>query len=331
MAATAVVGLTSNLPQAANAVPGPSAFAAAAQASAAAAQAAAAASAQANLVAAEALAAASERRTSLLDVVRDGLQRQGKTSVLYRLVVCGMTKGADRQEILAQYQKFFKQYQTDTDLITGLLILYPDTYVHLLECSTKIAYAFMRSLGGQAVSGMSGAGTSSQISSSSANSLSSHQQPKEGATTHPIAPSFPDSRVLLVLDDVPSRMFPFWAARMIEQRGGDFMGAGGFGDLGGGTQGGDDEVDEEVLAETCIGLCRVGVGLSTMGKTDLKTALDELSTQFKDFMPRPDLLSQLTMSKNIMSIREWLETYDGSLDFCLESELVWPAQKSLVF
>ncbi|KAJ3088066.1 hypothetical protein HK102_009640, partial [Quaeritorhiza haematococci] len=79
--------------------------------------------------------AAEERRPSLLDVVRDQLQRQGKTSMLYRLVLCGEVNKeiATTFDLANHYQRFFKQHQTETDLITGMLLLHGSTWVHVLE------------------------------------------------------------------------------------------------------------------------------------------------------------------------------------------------------
>ncbi|TPX57549.1 hypothetical protein SpCBS45565_g08174 [Spizellomyces sp. 'palustris'] len=228
------------------------------------------------------------KRISLLDTIRDSLTRQNKTTLLYRIVVCGsIPPQTDRSEIIANYQKLFKTHQTDTDLITGLLVLYPETYIHILESSTKTTYAFM-------------------------NSLQSH-------------PLLGKSKVLVVLDDVYHRFFPFWAGRVLEGGGGVLGGRAGVG--------GEDvvEVDEEVVAGVCVGLCKVGVGLGAMGKNDLKVALDELTTQFRDSLPRSSLLSAIIQSKTVMSIQEWTEIYAKSFTLVLESERVWPAQRPLVF
>ncbi|KND02873.1 uncharacterized protein SPPG_01953 [Spizellomyces punctatus DAOM BR117] len=221
------------------------------------------------------------KRISLLDTIRDSLARQNKTTLLYRIIVCGsIPPQTDRSEIIANYQKLFKTHQTDTDLITGLLVLYPETYIHILESSTKTTYAFMTSL-----------------------------------QSHPLLGK---SKVLAVLDDVYHRFFPFWAGRVLEGRAG---------------VGGEDvvEVDEDVVAGVCVELCKVGVGLGTMGKNDLKVALDELTTQFRDSIPRSSLLSAIIQSKTVMSIEEWIDIYAKSFTLVLESERVWPAQRPLVF
>ncbi|KAJ3011802.1 hypothetical protein HKX48_006636 [Thoreauomyces humboldtii] len=236
----------------------------------------------------DALSLPDEKRTSLLDIVRDTLSRSGKTTVLYRVVVCGkVVPGTSRNDIAAHYQKFFKQYQAaDTaELITGLLVLMEEVWIHILEASSKVAYSFLRDL---------------------ANPSSSHLTSS--------------SKILLLQDDISTRFYPFWASRNNDEP----AGAATEADL-------DDNVRDKGVADVCVGLCGVGGRLGALSKADLKPALDELGTHFKDLLPRAATLERMTESNAVMGIEEWLEMFDTHSNPVLESELVWPTQQTLVF
>lgn len=121
-----------------------------------------------------------ETRTSLLDIVKDGLQRQGKTSMLYRVVLVGEST-EPKNDVGAHYQKFFKNFQQESELITGLLILHPTTWIHILEASHTIVLQYLREV----------------------------LSPQSRALVRKV-------KVILVAEDVPNRFFPFWASRQID-------------------------------------------------------------------------------------------------------------------
>ncbi|KAJ3158561.1 hypothetical protein HDU86_002786 [Geranomyces michiganensis] len=230
-------------------------------------------------------AAGEEKRTSLLDIVRDGLGRSGKTTMLYRVVVCGKHAAAstDRNELAAHYQKFFKQYQAEAELITGLLVVMERVWVHVLEASSKVTYAVLRDLHRSSL--------------------------------------FTDVKVLLVQDDVPTRFFPFWASRN-----NDVPAEGGVTDADL-----DENVREGNVAAVCVGLCAIGTRLGGLSKTELKSALEELGSHFRDLLPRPAALERIAESSAVMGIAEWIAVFDSHVSTVLEAELSWPAQQTLVF
>ncbi|KAI8917726.1 hypothetical protein DFJ77DRAFT_317323 [Powellomyces hirtus] len=264
------------------------------------------------------LPAGDEKRTSMLDIVRDSLARSGKTTMLYRVVVCGKlsstsstttttaaaaTSTTDRAEIGTHYQRFFKQYQAETELITGLLVVMENVWVHVLEASSKVTYAFLRDLNNNP----------SNITNTTA-TTSRHQ------TTHTSSP-FTHVKVLLVQDDVPTRFFPFWAVRTNDDSAG---GAPNETDM-------DENVKETTVTDVCVGMCTVGGKLAALNKSELKAALDELGSHFKDILPRPGTVERITESARVMGIEEWIDMFDKHSTSVLESELIWPAQQTLVF
>jgi hypothetical protein len=65
-----------------------------------------------------------EEKTSLLDTLYN--EENGKSSLLYRIVLSGeVLVGGD---VGAHYQKFFKNFQQDNELITGIYILHPQAW-----------------------------------------------------------------------------------------------------------------------------------------------------------------------------------------------------------
>ncbi|KAI8819896.1 uncharacterized protein EV422DRAFT_532677 [Fimicolochytrium jonesii] len=230
-----------------------------------------------------------EKRTSLLDVVRDGLARTGKTTMLYRVTFCGsVAEGAEKSEIGAHYQKFFKQIQNETDLITGLLVVLDTTWVQVLEATSKVIYTVLRDL---------------------------HR-----SSSSPISSITTNVKVLMIQDDIPNRAYPFWASRNNEAKSTGPM-----------DPDAEDPVDAAVIAGVCVGLCGIGGKLGTLTKADLKTALDDVGTHFQDLLPRASVLERIATSNKVMGIDEWLELFANHLNPVLESELVWPAQQTLVF
>ncbi|KAJ3166233.1 hypothetical protein HDU88_003456 [Geranomyces variabilis] len=236
-------------------------------------------------LAAASAVAGEEKRTSMLDIVRDGLGRSGKVTMLYRVVVCGKhaATGANRNELAVHYQKFFKQYQAETELITGLLVIMDKVWVHVLEASSKVTYAVLRDLNRSSL--------------------------------------FTDVKVLLLQDDVPTRFFPFWASRN-----NDVAAEGGVTDADL-----DENVREGNVAAVCVGLCSVGTRLGSLSKAELKSALDELGTHFRDLLPRSAALERIAESPAVMGIAEWIAVFDSHVSTVLEAELSWPAQQTLVF
>ncbi|KAI8855324.1 hypothetical protein BC829DRAFT_378596 [Chytridium lagenaria] len=170
-----------------------------------------------------------ERRVSMLDVVRESLQRQGK------LWFCGELKNPSERDRVgryltqktAHYQKFFKQYQSDADLITGMLLVLPGTWMHVLECSQRVMLAYLRELG-------------------NVRNESGHKCVK-------------NAKVVLVSDDITQRFFPFWASRVSSKNGPPF-----YIDEAMYTE--RNYYKERMLADMSVNLCNIGSGLSNLSK-----------------------------------------------------------------
>ncbi|KAJ3056310.1 hypothetical protein HK097_007410 [Rhizophlyctis rosea] len=122
-----------------------------------------------------------------------------------------------------------------------------------------------------------------------------------------------------MIDDIAGRFYPFWASRVVDPKSFDV----------------DQEYDtEEGRAKTVSGVCvnvaNLGTSLAGLTKNDLKPALDELADRYRNLMPQPEVITRLSARKDVMSVDQWCEVFDGHVPLTLESELVWPVAKPIV-
>ncbi|KAJ3138481.1 hypothetical protein HK100_012621 [Physocladia obscura] len=210
-------------------------------------------------------------------------------------------------------------YNNDTELITGLLILLQDTYIHVVEASEKVVGALMRELCGILPANFPK--TTAAFDTAIIQS---------GSFLHPKAESksncslyFSESKVLLIASDITSRSFTFWASRIIEL----------------GVRMAPFYVDEmmfnednleKTLSNLCLGLCTIGSGLSVLSKADLKQAMDDIQTKFADVLPRNETIKYIINEcHNIVDISEWSAIYDEHMDPRDAAEYVWPVPKMI--
>ncbi|KAK3284530.1 hypothetical protein CYMTET_7826 [Cymbomonas tetramitiformis] len=88
-------------------------------------------------------------RQSLLDVTQEKLQKQGKTVVLSRVLFVIQTSdkhNSSKTEIEAAHSAMLKAARGETDKETGLLIVFPNCIVHMLETTTKMIFTYLRQL-----------------------------------------------------------------------------------------------------------------------------------------------------------------------------------------
>mmetsp|Transcript_34448 Transcript_34448/g.47734 ORF Transcript_34448/g.47734 Transcript_34448/m.47734 type:complete len:236 (-) Transcript_34448:9-716(-) len=86
-------------------------------------------------------------RKSLLDVVQEKLQKQGKTVVLSRIVYAATldSKAENKEDIQNLHETLFKKYRAEGESDhTGMLMVYPNCLVHVIEMQTKYTLAFLR-------------------------------------------------------------------------------------------------------------------------------------------------------------------------------------------
>ncbi|ORY43039.1 hypothetical protein BCR33DRAFT_717770 [Rhizoclosmatium globosum] len=284
------------------------------------------------------VAGGEDKRTSLLDVTRDNLVKQGKTFILYRVIVCGkLDDSSKKTEISSHYQRFFKVFQNDSELITGMLLMFQDTYVHVLEASEKVVTAFLRELRGILPASFPRTPEVFQTPPDSSNPSPNNNNNNAAAAAAEnaslaIGSSFSSSirnqyfsasKVLLLAGDVSGRTYSFWASRSIE------LGAGAapyyvdemmF----------NEENLERTIAKLCVDITSIGIGLSSLSKADLKQAMEDMASKFEDVLPRNEMIKYIMNECHAMTtVQEWAEIYDSHMEVAQTTEHVWPAPKMI--
>ncbi|KAJ3277167.1 hypothetical protein HDV01_000219 [Terramyces sp. JEL0728] len=130
-----------------------------------------------------------EKRTSYLDIIKGKIQKENKVR----------EPNVDSYELPrgTYYQKFFKKEQTEMDIITGILLSFKGSFIHMLEvlqtnkAPKKIVYSYLTNIA---------------------------SNPKSELKKDTI-PFISSSRVLVLQEDIQDRFFPFWASKIVESDG----------------------------------------------------------------------------------------------------------------
>lgn len=120
-------------------------------------------------------------RQSLLDVTQEKLQKQGKTVVISRILIVIETSdkhNSSKAETEEAHSAMLKAARGETDKETGLLIVFPNCIVHMLETTTKMIFTYLRKL-------LKAEGISSM-------------------------------KVISSTEDIPSRAFPKWYSSFVD-------------------------------------------------------------------------------------------------------------------
>ncbi|KXS19410.1 hypothetical protein M427DRAFT_450104 [Gonapodya prolifera JEL478] len=291
-------------------------------------------------------AQSTEKRVSLLDIIRERLAKQGKTSLLYRVLLCGeLTKDLqNKADLGTHYQNAFKLHQTESDLVTGILLIYGSSFLHYFEASQRTAFTTLLELYRP---------HASPKEAPSPDRDASMKGQDDSATTAPAAPLEPATsqlpqlpcvsslvhnvRVVHIDEDCASRSFPFWAGRVVEAEapgGNVVIPPDALAQV---------QADGGALAKTCaqmaVNTMELGKRLSAVQKTDLKTMLDTLNQKHAQLLPNNEILLALSRCEDAMSLDEWVVMFDiggngtregilgGGGSLVLEEDLVWPAQR----
>ncbi|KAJ2996350.1 hypothetical protein HDV02_006614 [Globomyces sp. JEL0801] len=214
-----------------------------------------------------------DKRQSYLDIIRDALNKENKVRMAYRVVLIGQfAKDIDRSDYasifyknpnsnftLAHYQKLFKKEQSEAELITGILLTFRTSFIHVLEAPKRIIYQFLEDV---------------------------YANPEKA----PDVPMTQNTRILVLMDDISDRYFPFWASRVIEK-------------------------DEPVKTDLQIMDEKAVDDLSEM-----KQAFEEISDRYSQYIPSGQLIHDLASFNGIESVEEWIhEFHQGYMPIAMES------------
>ncbi|XP_077980300.1 testis-expressed protein 47-like isoform X2 [Glandiceps talaboti] len=125
-------------------------------------------------------------RLNLLEVIEDRNRALNKKALLHRLVYIAKlgTELNDKRDLGTYYDRQFKQWQNQFqgEGVTGMLLVYPNHYVHLVESSQEVLTALIRDLGEM-------------------------EEREEAMITQ--------SKLLVVSGNIPARLFSQWNSRVL--------------------------------------------------------------------------------------------------------------------
>ncbi|KAI9179536.1 hypothetical protein H9P43_004864 [Blastocladiella emersonii ATCC 22665] len=282
---------------------------------------------------------------------------QSGRTILYRVLVIAelLPSVVNLQDVTGYYQHFFKNLQSETTTVTGVLLVHPTVAVHLVEGPRSLVYDYLADLDRKPGSHSSGAhGT---VAAGSEPILTSDGDLLSAAAVTPVF--FKRARVVLVQDDV-ARVYPYWLSRAAEQAkqsqqqqappaAQPAAGEGKSSPDSDDEDGGGDEENEEDPADiltACTtvahGLVSLGPRLASLAKADIKAYLDDLllpSSSRSTTRAAPtsdpmhaitsDLYPRLLASPSLSTPRAWRKAIDA--DACygvmLDDQFVWPAPR----
>ncbi|XP_065065859.1 testis-expressed protein 47-like [Rhopilema esculentum] len=92
----------------------------------------------------------SQHRSSLLNVVLNRTEALKRKELIHRLVYIGKLRfdQSDKREIGDYYEKFYKNHNSHAQVepVTGLLLIYPQNFVHVIEASTGVLMETIKDL-----------------------------------------------------------------------------------------------------------------------------------------------------------------------------------------
>ncbi|KAJ8037371.1 Testis-expressed protein 47 [Holothuria leucospilota] len=126
-------------------------------------------------------------RLNILQVIEERNRALNKKSLLHRLVYVAKLHDNlhDKRDLGSHYEKKFKQWQNhfQGEGATGMLLVYPNHFIHLVESSTEMLSSVIRDL-------------RDQCQSSGASLISC-------------------SKILVISSNVPTRLFNQWSFRVL--------------------------------------------------------------------------------------------------------------------
>lgn len=128
-------------------------------------------------------------------------------------------------------------------------------------------------------------------------------------------------RVLASTDDIPSRMFPGWLSATVGQHSGGALSGEGIVHVPLPTR----------IADTYLGVLKLGRVLGGMKKPDRQAMLVDLRVRHAELLPTQEVLAELSHAEDALTVGEFCDIFCKPFDVKLDSELVWPVETELVY
>ncbi|XP_059386289.1 testis-expressed protein 47 isoform X2 [Carassius carassius] len=233
------------------------------------------------------------RSESLFVRLMDKHRTGRKKFLLHRLTVIGRLScgAADRRAVLDHYGKLILSLQRIRagEDVTGLLLLYPQHVLLVIECSTEALLSILQDL---------------------------RHMEENRSTSLPHSGPILEPRILLVSHDLPRRLFQLWSHKLLDESDSQ------------GTLVSDEQSPERLVGDTLHQILRLGRLLlnKTQQITGSEVIPDEV---LKDAVPPQAAVTRLLQMEALLSPARYISTYHTPLHLRLDSESVWPAGEHL--
>ncbi|XP_052468001.1 testis-expressed protein 47 isoform X2 [Carassius gibelio] len=206
--------------------------------------------------------------------------------LLHRLTVIGRLScgAADRRAVLDHYEKLILSLQRIRagEDVTGLLLLYPQHVLLVIECSTEALLSVLQDL--------------RHMEENRSTSL-----PRSGPILEP--------RILLVSHDLPRRLFQRWSHKLLDESESQR------------TLVSDELSPERLVRDTLHQILRLGRLLlnRTQQTTGSEVIADEVLKEASDAVPPQAAVTRLLQMETLLSPARYISTYHTPLHLRLDS------------
>jgi hypothetical protein len=265
---------------------------------------------------------------SVLSSILARNERLGKTSrMLGRMCLVG--KSQKQRQLLAWHQSAIGKLQTEAnpEEVTGLLLLYPSHFLHVVEVNSRLAMACSRPLLRRPHLARAIGPTLSRVR---ARSAPAHPQGELSQLTEFVQMLVPlsteesmveDIRMLASTDDVPSRLFPGWLSSSVGQHSSGPPPPDGGLHIPMPTR----------IADTYTSMLKLGRALTHAKKQERESMLSDLRTRHAESLPTQETVTEVSHADDTLTVSEFVDIFCKPIDIKLDREIVWPIETELTY
>ncbi|XP_069785669.1 testis-expressed protein 47 isoform X2 [Narcine bancroftii] len=220
--------------------------------------------------------------------------KEESRSLLHRLVLVSKISPdlVDTRELGGYYETLFQKLQRchQGDMITGLLMVYPNYVVHVIESSSDVLCSVIRDL--------------------------REMQRHEGSSF--CRSLYLKSKILVMSHNIPSRLFPQWGyhdlkipAKQLDdnlQR----------------------EPIEKIVSESLPLLLKLGLHLQKIFKEFPNCVTHSVLDDVPELIIRQNWIACLVESNELLTPAQFLYNYSAPFNTIMDSEFVWPAPEHIL-
>lgn len=173
-----------------------------------------------------------DQTISYLDLLKQTTLKDQKPSICLVIIVSEIS---DKAACSSYHQKFVKKYSADNEKITGMLLIFRNSYLHVLEATPKVVNALISDLA------------------------------NNSACKFPGKPLYEENtRILLFSEGLSSqdrRRFPFWSSKVVDSK--DDSKPLDWAMM-------EDQSIDDQISSVCIQILAIGKSLSSLGKVSIQ-------------------------------------------------------------